>query len=213
MSSNSRYAMHRGAFFTALASFAAFASLLLIAHLDADDFVSFDSAATHAFTPFQALPWVAWFIAITSVGNSLAIIAVAVGVALLIRHDRLLVARLAFALLATASSVELVKQAIARARPDALAWIGPLHSFSFPSGHAASAMALFGFLAIIAFRLRSRVRRFTALAALGLLILGIGASRIVLAAHYASDVLAGYALGLFWLSLAFLVPAPRGAVD
>ena len=70
-----------------------------------------------------------------------------------------------------------------------------------PSGHAATGIAVGGALAVVwAERLRSGAARPGALA-LGLLVgMAIGASRVVLNVHYLSDVLAGYCVGLAWLS-------------
>jgi len=42
----------------------------------------------------------------------------------------------------------------------------------------------------------------------GLMIIGIGFSRVALAAHFVSDVLAGFALGAVWLGLMTTVFRP-----
>ena len=82
---------------------------------------------------------------------------------------------------------------------------------SFPSGHAASAMAVYGFLAILL--LRSPAGRgfgWAAASAMGLLIAAIALSRLVLGVHYASDVLGGLLAGGLALSLAALALRKRG---
>lgn len=108
-------------------------------------------------------------------------------------------------LVGTSLSVSLVKSLIGRVRPPALPWLGQLHSYSFPSGHSASGMMLYGFVAIVVFLyMKKSLEKNLLLLALPLLILGIGISRIVLAAHYGSDVLAGFLLGGLWLSLVFV---------
>lgn len=69
-------------------------------------------------------------------------------------------------------------------------------TMSFPSGHAMSSIAFFGFLIYLVWRLVSTswIRGlFTGL--LCLLILLIGFSRVYLGVHYPSDILAGYAAG------------------
>lgn len=81
-----------------------------------------------------------------------------------------------------------------------LGWqIGFPRSASFPSGHAMGAMVMYGTLAYLIVRLEPtrRMRRFT-LAMAALLVLGIGLSRVYLAVHYPSDVLAGYLAGFIW---------------
>ncbi|MDX1606840.1 MAG: phosphatase PAP2 family protein [Candidatus Competibacterales bacterium] len=71
---------------------------------------------------------------------------------------------------------------------------------SFPSGHATSAVAVLGFLAYALTRepLPLRVRYELAYWAAVLSLL-IGASRVFLGVHYASDVAAGFLVGGFWL--------------
>jgi len=83
-----------------------------------------------------------------------------------------------------------------RARPEAVfASLG----YSFPSGHAFAAVALYGMLAYWLARGQERPRAVGVWGAGILLILLIGFSRIYLGVHYASDVAAGFAAGLPWL--------------
>ncbi|MEW5930502.1 MAG: phosphatase PAP2 family protein, partial [Gemmatimonadota bacterium] len=72
-------------------------------------------------------------------------------------------------------------------------------SASFPSGHAVTSAVVYGTLAYLVVRLEPtrRMRRAT-LAAAAVLILGIGFSRLYLAVHYPSDVVAGYLAGFAW---------------
>lgn len=72
-------------------------------------------------------------------------------------------------------------------------------SASFPSGHAITAVVVFGTLAYLVARLETtrRLRRITLAAAL-LLIGVIGFSRIYFAVHYPSDIVAGFLAGLVW---------------
>jgi len=80
-----------------------------------------------------------------------------------------------------------------------------LDTYSFPSGHAAGAVAIYGVLAFLIAR-RGGPRRWIACGALFVAIaVVIGFSRLYLEAHYLSDVLAGAALGLLWLSACLLV--------
>ena len=87
-----------------------------------------------------------------------------------------------------------------RARPD-LGTVIPLpHSYSFPSGHAATAVVLYGALGVLlAERASSRLRAVAWLAGAAVLALAIGASRVLLNVHFVSDVAAGFAVGLAWL--------------
>jgi membrane-associated phospholipid phosphatase len=101
--------------------------------------------------------------------------------------------------------VSTAKNGYARPRPDVGSAIDLPSSFSFPSGHAATGIAVFGLLGlVVATRLRTRARRVGAISAGFALGIASGASRVVLDVHYLSDVLAGWCLGLAWLSACLL---------
>jgi membrane-associated phospholipid phosphatase len=74
-------------------------------------------------------------------------------------------------------------------------------SWSFPSGHAINSSVFCGMLAYVLWRLLPASWHRPVLAVTLLLAGLIGLSRILLQAHYFTDVLAGYALGLAWLML------------
>jgi undecaprenyl-diphosphatase len=97
------------------------------------------------------------------------------------------------------------KNGYERPRPDAGSPIELPQSFSFPSGHAATGIGVFGLLgALAAAYVPSARRRSLVIAGFGLGAV-IGASRVVLNVHYVSDVLAGAFLGLAWLAACVLV--------
>lgn len=102
--------------------------------------------------------------------------------------------------------VALLKAHYGRPRPDAGSPIALPHSFSFPSGHAATGIAVGGALAVVwAESARSTAAR-AGMLGLGLVVgMAIGASRVVLNVHYLSDVLAGYCVGLAWLCTCLVV--------
>lgn len=98
----------------------------------------------------------------------------------------------------------ILKQIFATPRPDLLPHLDIVHSFSFPSGHAAGNMMMFGALALLAGR-RSGYW------AAGVMIALIGVSRVWLGVHWPSDVAAGWIEGLGWLALCRVwLPARRG---
>ena len=83
-------------------------------------------------------------------------------------------------------------------------------SYSFPSGHAATGIAVFGLLGLLAATASHTRRRRVAAIGVGFVIGAlIGASRVVLNVDYASDVLAGAALGLAWLAFCLFVNRHR----
>jgi LssY-like putative type I secretion system component LssY/PAP2 superfamily protein len=72
---------------------------------------------------------------------------------------------------------------------------------SSPSGHAALAAAFYGTAAYLLARAARRgALKVLVGSAAALLVAAIGISRIYLGAHYPTDVLAGWTLGVFWLA-------------
>lgn len=88
-------------------------------------------------------------------------------------------------------------------------------SASFPSGHAVTAVVVFGTLAYLVARLEPtpRMRRLT-LAGAAAVVLVIGFARLYLGVHYPSDVLAGYLAGFVWATTCALgIEAVRYFLD
>jgi len=94
-----------------------------------------------------------------------------------------------------------LKQIFGRVRPlhpDSLALA---QGFSFPSGHSSGAVVAFGMLAYLALRLLPQRWHLPTLVAAVTLAFTVGASRLFLSVHFASDVVAGFASGTAWLAL------------
>jgi len=95
----------------------------------------------------------------------------------------------------------ILKQIFGRARPSAFFDYPLPASLSFPSGHAFfSASFLGGFAVLISGRVKSRMLRVLLWVFTIALILLIGFSRVYLGVHYPSDVLAGYAAAVVWVT-------------
>lgn len=102
-----------------------------------------------------------------------------------------------------------LKQVVARVRPEPLDAGIAASGFSFPSGHAMLSLVTYGILAVVLWRSRlARGYRVAALGGLVALILLIGLSRVYLAAHYPTDVFAGWAAGII-VVVAFMAVADR----
>jgi len=185
----------------------AFLTLAFVQYLRPDFVQGIDAAIASAVAPLQTYAFVQGFLLVTALGDAAGVIAIALGATFFLRSHPGLLARLWLALAASTLVVNATKVVIARARPEALVWLDPLLSFSFPSGHAAAAATLFGFIAVASARLLSGRRRSLAIALSLLLILGVGASRIVIGAHFFSDVVGGYLAGIAFVALAFSVRA------
>jgi undecaprenyl-diphosphatase len=108
-----------------------------------------------------------------------------------------------FVLLAIGGSLLLngvMKPFFQRPRPQ-LPWAQVLPDYSFPSGHAMNSLALFVALAIVAWHLWGGRVGMAATSAAAALVLLIGVSRIYLGYHYLTDVVAGFAASLIWLTV------------
>ncbi|VAV91102.1 hypothetical protein MNBD_ALPHA05-19 [hydrothermal vent metagenome] len=99
----------------------------------------------------------------------------------------------------------LLKDFFGRVRPDFLPHLTPASSESFPSGHSASAAAIYlTFGLAIANELKQRAARRYTLGASLVLVFLIGASRVFLGVHYPTDVIAGWCIGAAWASAVWL---------
>ena len=96
---------------------------------------------------------------------------------------------------------EFQKAQAERIRPSELDHLVDVHSLSFPSAHAANSTMVYLSLALLL--TTTYPRRAFALWAAAWLAIAIGASRVVLGVHWPSDVIAGWAFGLFWTLLLF----------
>lgn len=130
------------------------------------------------------------------IGSAPAIIGVVALIAgwALLRKTR----ALAGVLVAVASVAEglnvLLKMLFQRPRPELFSEIVAPGSYSFPSGHAMVAVAVYGMTALVAARLRPGLR-LSLYISTPFLVLFIGISRVFLGVHWPTDVLAGFAAG------------------
>lgn len=86
-----------------------------------------------------------------------------------------------------------------RPRPSAVEALTHTYSTSFPSGHAMSAVIVYGTVAYLAARLQKhRWQRWLTMLFAVVAIVLIAASRVYLGVHYPSDVLAGTIIGAAW---------------
>jgi undecaprenyl-diphosphatase len=122
--------------------------------------------------------------------------------------------------LATLSSVILtsvLKVLVGRPRPPSflgdpndLFW--SVDQFSFPSGHVLFYIVFFGFIALLAWSHLTGYVRWLIMVICGLLIVLIGPSRVYLGAHWASDVIGSYVIGVLWL-LMIILPYLRSGLS
>lgn len=99
----------------------------------------------------------------------------------------------------------ILKNIFNRPRPEGSHAVEVISS-SFPSGHSMVGCALYGFLIFMVWEIsKDRTVRIFFTSFLLLLIVVIGFSRVYLKVHYPSDVIGGFAAGLFWLALSISI--------
>jgi undecaprenyl-diphosphatase len=96
-----------------------------------------------------------------------------------------------------------LKSYFARERPDLAVALRHADGYSFPSGHAMGSTVVSGALAYLALRAcRTWRAKAAALAAAATFVLAVAFSRVYLGVHWISDIAAGFAAGLTWITTA-----------
>lgn len=145
-----------------------------------------------------------FFTMVTAFGSWPIIFTVAASATVLLALTRRprYIAGLWLALIGNQTLVTLIKGLFLRPRPE----YGVYHetSASFPSGHSAASVALFGFLTYVLLRERVGPKGLALAGGIATILL-VGSSRLVLGEHYFSDVVSGYLVGAVWVVLGICV--------
>ncbi len=184
----------------ALLYVAALASGLAEDVLDNDSIVRVDGWLVHWLAAHRTPVGISFFNAVSFVGNwQVAIIVLIIAVIFLWNRRRRAVMALALACAGSELVVYLGKAGFGRPRPPAVLSVVTELDASFPSGHANISVALYalGFYLLFRSAQSPRLKRLWLVLA-ALFPLMIGFSRLYLGAHYLSDVLAGWGVGLWW---------------
>lgn len=173
-----------------------------------DELTGFDAAVTAEVVGWREEGLTQFLTFITHVGDStgyFVVIAVFIVLLIVLRRSWKFVFQTGVVLLLATLSNVVLKQIINRARPDADHLV-VVHSLSYPSGHAMSAMAFYGFLIFLTARYKMNyVLKVILILVFASLIFLIGLSRVYLGVHFPSDVIAGYIGGLIWVTFCAIV--------
>lgn len=150
------------------------------------------------FTKSIFIPW-------TYLGNAATIISV-IGIAVVIPRIRWKIGiPTALTSIVTFLLYKFLKQSFARPRPDVIFHLIEQGGYSFPSGHSMNGLFCYGMIIFLLRRTCKDKETANILSVvLGILILGIGFSRIFVGVHYPTDVIGGFLLGTACLMLATL---------
>lgn len=169
---------------------------------------NYDTSITDAIISYRTPALTSYFKFVTDVGDFygyLIVLGIFLTLSLLVfrRWKYVIQATLVLGL-ATISNM-MLKRFIDRARPG-IEHLVSVETLSYPSGHAMSAMAFYGFLAFLMFKFKiHKALKFLLIFLLVFLILSIGISRIYLGVHFPSDIAGGFIAGFIWVVFCVLV--------
>lgn len=173
---------------------------------------------THTGLVSTADPWLATAVAahrigwiamlfklLTWLGSSVFLIPVAIVIAFLMwRTHRTLwpALSLGLAIAGAGALYDVIKPLVGRMRPPvALQYGRPDTDWSFPSGHATQSASFYAMLAVVLTTWIWPRRRLVVSLGAAFIVAIVAGSRLYLGVHWLTDVLAGLALGLAWVSI------------
>ncbi|MEO8295124.1 MAG: phosphatase PAP2 family protein [Gemmatimonadota bacterium] len=167
--------------------------------LEVSRLVAFDHELATALQNTVTQQQLAFLRSMTLLGSGMVLsgIGVAVAVALLLFHKRIVAIGWLVTLMGSGVLNMVLKASFHRVRPE----YSTIGGWSFPSGHAMGSLVTYGMLAYLAARFLPRRPAQMVAIMLLLLVLLIGISRIYLGVHYFSDVVAGYSAAIVWLAV------------
>jgi membrane-associated phospholipid phosphatase len=148
------------------------------------------------------------FVAITLCGSPVAMVVLFVAALAFLwrRNERTLLTAWILSYVGGTLLDVAMKEIIRRPRPEYAALFLHGNSWSFPSGHSMGSLIGYSMLAYTIITLRPAMgtaARAAIWAGAAVIIILIGYSRLYLAVHFLSDVVAGYTLGALWLAVCF----------
>lgn len=167
-----------------------------------DPIVAVDSRLANLLMTFRSEPWVTVFLWVTLLGKwqMVGLFLLAAVIIMWVQRQRYYILPLLVAIAGSEVITTIGKFTLHRPRPVGLVPAYIEHSFSFPSGHATIAIALYGFITYYLWQQVRAWRWKVNLLFVGIIIiLAVGLSRLYLGVHFLSDVLSGYLVGLLWL--------------
>ncbi|KJJ38249.1 phosphatase PAP2 family protein [Aequorivita vladivostokensis] len=168
----------------------------------------YDQAITDYVISFRTAALTKYFIFITNIGDLygyLIVLAISSFISYFFFKRWRGVVQTIFVLVVASLSNVILKRFIDRARPG-IEHLVSVETLSYPSGHAMSAMAFYGFVIYLFSRFKINIFLKTLIIILLVfIILNIGISRIYLGVHYPSDIAGGYIAGFIWVVFCILI--------
>jgi undecaprenyl-diphosphatase len=168
----------------------------------------FDTTVTGWINAVFGPSWRPTYEIITALGDPITVAVVTVtiiGSGLYQESARLIIGGMSITI--TVLIGALLKLLVERARPVNEYSLG-LATFSFPSGHSSGSMITYGLLLYFAFFSLPQPWSYALAPVLALIPILVGVSRVYLGAHYPSDVVAGWLLGIAGLVIVVTAVQP-----
>lgn len=182
--------------------------LKLTRNLHTDLLSEFDTSVSEYVTSFRSESLTTYFKFVTDVGDALGYLIVFSVCSILFYlffKNWKYVLQLSSILILALSSNLILKEIVNRERPT-LEHLVTVKTLSYPSGHAMTAMAFYGFLIYLIFTFKiSKGLKFVLTTVLLALIFSIGISRIYLGVHFPSDIVGGFVAGFIWVVFCILI--------
>lgn len=180
----------------------------LTENLKTEVLADYDTRITQYIVAFRKPALTRYFLFVTILGSFYGYLVVCTICALafnfVFKSWKYLAQTMMVLLLASVSNVTL-KRFIDRARPG-LEHLVSVETLSYPSGHAMSAMAFYGFLIYLFYKFKiNKLLKTASIILLIILILSIGISRIYLGVHFPSDIVGGFIAGFIWVIFCILI--------
>jgi undecaprenyl-diphosphatase len=133
----------------------------------------------------------------------MAVVGTVGAIVLLVRRSWIVLAAWGAAFAGAGLLTLALKNIIQRPRPVGASAFLYGETFSFPSGHSLGSLVGYGMFAYVIGSnwIKTAGGRLRLAIATAALVSAIGVSRLYLGVHYFSDVVAGYAVGILWLSV------------
>jgi membrane-associated phospholipid phosphatase/uncharacterized integral membrane protein len=131
----------------------------------------------------------------------LTLLVIGVSVLLLVRRHTVLALGWVVACAGAGLLNRLLKLIFERVRPLHDHGFAQADGYSFPSGHTSGSLVVYGMLAYLCLRLLPPRWHLPSVLLAAAFAFSIGWSRVILQVHWASDVVAGFAFGVAWLTV------------
>ncbi|MFD2828169.1 phosphatase PAP2 family protein [Leeuwenhoekiella polynyae] len=176
--------------------------------LESETLSSWDTAITDYVLSYRNPVLTKYFMFVTDVGDLygyLIVLGIFFGVSFFVFKKWKYVLQTTLVLALASVSNVILKRFIDRARPS-IEHLVSVETLSYPSGHAMSAMAFYGFLIYLFTQFKmNRFLKIASITILTILLLSIGISRIYLGVHFPSDIAGGFIAGFIWVIFCILL--------